>query len=522
MKIIVPMAGRGKRFDDYLSPKPLIDIEGKPMIEHAISFLPKDYPFIFLCDEEHLRNTNMKKILQNIVPNKKIIGVTVPNPPKGPCHSSLFAFDDINDDEEILVTYCDTIQVLDFDDFLKRIRQVKPDGALFSFKGFHPASLGETYYGYMRVDENGFLQEIREKQSFTPDRTNEFASSGIYYFSSGKIFKKYIKELISDEKNCVNGEFYMSLPFNLMIRDGLKILNYQIEKFISLGIARDYELYKFWSEFFLKHSHSKISFDNINLNMTNVFPLAGGEHSFKDFNFYGPNFALPIMNRPLIYHAFKSNPRGIKNIFIGLKDDEEAFRDLSIFNEPDSEVLLLHEKTKGNAETIYQIRDKIDLDAPICISGATQILQYDEKKMANLMEKKDVDVILFSFSHHECVLRNPDDFAYFKVKNNIEVEKIIEKQKISETPFFDQAFAGISIFRHAGDLFEAIEEGMKKSEGKKLYYSECLNNILSKKRAVIFEIDKFISLRTVEDFKEFLYWQDFFDKLKHHPYSKEK
>lgn len=519
MQIIVPMAGNGKRFNDYLSQKPLIDIEGKPMIEHAIGFLPKDYEFIFLCNKEHLKNTNMQKIIKNIVSNKKII--SIPEHLKGPCYTSFLAFDYISDNEEILVTYCDTIQILDFNDFLDKIKKLKPHGALFSFKDFHPASLGETYYAYLKVNDNDLIQEIREKQSFTNNRINEFASSGVYYFSSGEIFKKYINKLVSDDKNAVNGEFYMSLPYNLMIKDGLKIINYPIEKFISLGIPRDYELYKFWSEFFLNYSNNKISFDNINLNMTNVFPLAGGEHHFKNFGFDGPNFILPVMNRPLLSHIFRSNPKGVRNIFIGLKEDESIFKDLSIFNEPESEVVLLKEKTRGNAETIYKLKDLIDLNAPLCISGATQILDYNEKRMINLMEDKSIDIILFSFSHHECVLRDPNDFAYFKIKNNIEVNEIVEKQAISNNPYLDHAFAGVAIFRYAKDLFDSIEEELKKSNDNKLYYSKCLNNILKNKKAVIFEIDKFISLRTPEDFKEFLYWQDYFDRLEHHPYSRE-
>jgi NDP-sugar pyrophosphorylase family protein len=519
MKVVVPMAGKGRRFDDYLSPKPLVDVGGKTMIEHAISFLPKDYEFIFLCSEDHLRETNMREVLKNAVPDKTI--VTIKGDLKGPAHSSLFALEHIRDEEEVLVTYCDTIQVCDFYDFLKKIRQIRPDGALLSFKGFHPASLGETYYGYLKVDGNGFLEELREKQSFTDNRINEHASSGVYYFSSGKIFKKYIQELVSKESNAVNGEFYSSLLLNLMLRDNLKVLNYEMDKFISLGIPRDYELYKFWSEVFLSHSQHKISFDNINVNMTNIFPIAGGRKDFIEHGFEGPNFALPVMKKPIINHAFKSNPRAAKNIFAGLKEDEKYFQELDLFSEPGSEVVLLDKQTRGNAGTIYQLKDSVNMDAPLCISGSTQILEFNEKKMLNLMEKEDVDMIFFSFSHHECVLRHPNDFAYFKLKNNIEVEEIVEKSPISEKPYLDHAFAGVAIFKRAKDLFDAIEKELERANGEQIYYSTCLNNILKEKKAVIFEIDKFISLRNPDDLKEFLYWEEFFDKAEHHPYSKE-
>lgn len=56
--IIIPMAGRGKRFKDagFSEPKPLIDVKGKPMIERVVENLtPKrhDHKFTFICLREH-------------------------------------------------------------------------------------------------------------------------------------------------------------------------------------------------------------------------------------------------------------------------------------------------------------------------------------------------------------------------------------------------------------------------------------------------------------------------------------
>ena len=512
------MAGTGKRFDDYLSPKPLIDIEGKPMIEHALSFLPKDNDFIFLCNENHLKTTNMEAILRELVPNLKII--PVPSHTKGPAYTSLLAFEDIKDEEEVIVTYCDTIQIFDFEEFMKKIREIKLSGALLSFKGFHPASLGETYYCYLKVNEQGFIEELKEKESYTNNRLEEFASSGVYYFASGKIFKDYVKQLTSNEQNAVNGEFYMSLPFNIMIKDGLKVLNYPINKFISLGIPRDYEMYKFWSEFFLNYSRKGITFDNININVTNIFPLAGGEKDFKELGFEGLNFMIPVMNKPLIEYALKSNPKGVKNIFIGLQENEHLFKNYSLFNTLNSRVILLEKKKESLIKTLLTIKKEIGADAAICISGATHILNYNEKNMINLMEKNDIDIILFSFSHDEAILRNPLGFAYAKLKNNIEIEEIKEKETISDNPYADNALTGTAIFKKAADLFEAIELELLKPNPSK-YYLSSLNNILNKKKTVIFKVDKFVPVRTITNYKEFTYWEDYFDSLKYHPYKKE-
>ena len=58
--IVVPMAGRGRRFAnaDYKNPKPLIPIHGVPMIRLVIESLRPTTPhrFLFICQRSHVQN----------------------------------------------------------------------------------------------------------------------------------------------------------------------------------------------------------------------------------------------------------------------------------------------------------------------------------------------------------------------------------------------------------------------------------------------------------------------------------
>jgi NDP-sugar pyrophosphorylase family protein len=56
MKILIPMAGEGSRFakEGYTFPKPLIDVDGKPMIQKVVENLNFSAEFIFLVRKEHL------------------------------------------------------------------------------------------------------------------------------------------------------------------------------------------------------------------------------------------------------------------------------------------------------------------------------------------------------------------------------------------------------------------------------------------------------------------------------------
>ena len=79
LNIVIPMAGRGSRFANagYTTPKPLIDVHGKPMIEYVShNIQPKgEYRFIYICLEEQVKAYDLDAKLHAIQPNCEIVTV---------------------------------------------------------------------------------------------------------------------------------------------------------------------------------------------------------------------------------------------------------------------------------------------------------------------------------------------------------------------------------------------------------------------------------------------------------------
>ena len=50
MQIVIPMSGFGERFRNagYTTPKPLITIEGKPIIEHVVDMFPEKKLYFYM------------------------------------------------------------------------------------------------------------------------------------------------------------------------------------------------------------------------------------------------------------------------------------------------------------------------------------------------------------------------------------------------------------------------------------------------------------------------------------------
>ena len=109
MQIVIPMSGFGERFRraGYDIPKPLIEIEGKPIIAHVIDMFPEETNFHFICNKEHLENINyrMEEILFKHCATAKIHSI---EPHKlGPVFAVQQIQEHLKPDEPTIVNYCD-------------------------------------------------------------------------------------------------------------------------------------------------------------------------------------------------------------------------------------------------------------------------------------------------------------------------------------------------------------------------------------------------------------------------------
>ena len=119
IQLIIPMSGIGKRFikAGYKDPKPLIEVDGQPIIKHVVDLFPGVTDITFICNEIHLRDTKMRDILKSIVPNCKIYEVPSENR-KGPVDAVNQISEYINDNSEIIISYCDYGTYWNFEKFL--------------------------------------------------------------------------------------------------------------------------------------------------------------------------------------------------------------------------------------------------------------------------------------------------------------------------------------------------------------------------------------------------------------------
>jgi len=245
MKIIIPMAGTGNRFvqQGYVDPKPLIRINGKRIIEYILDMFNDADEFVFICNDVHLETTNMREVLLSLKPNATII--SMPQHKFGPVYTVQAVYDHIKDDEEVIVSYCDNPHLWNRNDFETRMHSEKLDGCVMTHTGFHPHTLASTKMAFVK-GKDGILEEIKEKACYTDDPMSEHASTGVYYFRKGSYIKKYFDETIKRNIN-YNGEFYVTLVYNLLVEDGLRVGYYDTPFVTVFGTPDEVRNFEAWA-----------------------------------------------------------------------------------------------------------------------------------------------------------------------------------------------------------------------------------------------------------------------------------
>jgi len=231
MNVLIPMAGAGSRFQQagYTFPKPLIDVEGKPMIQVVVDNLNIDATFIYVVQKEHRAKYNLDTLLNLITPNCKIVevdGIT-----EGAACTTLLAKEFINNDQPLVMANSDQFVEWDSNEFMYKMIEQKVDGGILTFKATHPK------WSFAKVDEYGYVTEVAEKNPIS-----DIATVGVYYWAKGSDYVKYAEQMIS--KNIrTNNEFYTCPTFNEAIADGKKIKIFNIEKMWGLGTPEDLNYY---------------------------------------------------------------------------------------------------------------------------------------------------------------------------------------------------------------------------------------------------------------------------------------
>ena len=224
MKLIIPMAGMGKRMRPHtLSiPKPLIPVAGKPIVQRLVEDIAK------VC-MQHIEEISfiihpsfgkeVEKMLLDIASSLGAIGkICYQEEPKGTAHAILCASTTLSGN--VIVAFADTLFVADFNldtskDSIIWVKQVEDPSA----------------FGVVKLNEQGLITEFIEKPK---EFISDLAIIGIYYFKDGRNLRAELQYLI--DNNVIRGtEYQLTDALENMKKKGKNFYTGQVKEWLDCG-----------------------------------------------------------------------------------------------------------------------------------------------------------------------------------------------------------------------------------------------------------------------------------------------
>jgi len=219
MKVIIPLAGKGTRLrpHTHLTPKPMLRIAGKPVIDYVMDDLARlggVEEVVYITG--HLKE-KVEAYTRARYPWKSAF--IEQREQKGTADAIGLAAPHI--DQPVMIIFVDTI----FDADLSVITSSKDDGIIWTKEV-------EDYqrFGVVVTDANGHMTKIVEKPK---EPISKRANIGLYYIRNWKLLLEGIAHTMRQPPN--KGEYYLTDAFQYMIDKGAKLKVEDVEGWYDAG-----------------------------------------------------------------------------------------------------------------------------------------------------------------------------------------------------------------------------------------------------------------------------------------------
>lgn len=218
LKIIIPIAGSSSLFINagYVYPKPLIEIDGLPMIQRVIEqagSVKDEYTFIFIIRDEDAMKFHLDNTLKLLAPHSEVIKLKKDT--KGGLCSVLMAIDKIDEEDSLIILNGDQILDVSYDEILQYWKKENADAGIITFKSVHPR------WSYARIENNKVVQTAEKNP------ISSHAIVGYYYFRNASAFFKAAYNVIRNDVQH-EGNYYISPVINEYVLLNKNVLNYKI------------------------------------------------------------------------------------------------------------------------------------------------------------------------------------------------------------------------------------------------------------------------------------------------------
>lgn len=312
MKIIVPMAGMGKRMRPHTLtvPKPLIPIAGKPIVQRLVEDIAK------VCGEKvdevafiigHF-GTEVENKLKAIASSVGAKGsIYYQEEALGTAHAILCAGDSLSGN--LVVAFADTLFKADFQ------LDSTAESTIWVQKVEDPRPFGVVKLN----DKNEITDFVEKPETFVSD----LAIIGIYYFQDGEYLKRELQYLLDNDIKD-KGEYQLTNALENMKNKGTRFVPGQVTEWLDCGnknatVYTNERYLEFIKDTNLRSASAKVE------NSTIIEPVFLGEHVKISNSVVGPyvsvgngsSIANSVVSHAIVQENSKISFANVSNSMVG-------------------------------------------------------------------------------------------------------------------------------------------------------------------------------------------------------------
>jgi glucose-1-phosphate thymidylyltransferase len=326
MRIIVPMAGMGKRMRPHTltTPKPIIPVAGKPIVQHLVEDI------IRMCNQKveeiaYVVGHFGKEAEDNLIKIAESLGakgtIHYQDTPLGTAHAILCAQSALKG--PVVVAFADTLFSADF-----RMDE-DCDGVIWVKQIEDPRQ-----FGVVKTTKDNVITDFVEKPK---DFVSDLAIIGIYYLKDGENLKAELQYLI-DNNILDKGEYQLTNALENMKAKGLKLKAGQVDEWLDCG-NKDATVYTNKRVLELKYPNNHIAKTATLTNSVVIPPCFIGENVTLENAVVGPFVSVgsnstinsSVVRNSIVRENTSIQDAGIDNSLIGnYVQYRQQLRDLSM------------------------------------------------------------------------------------------------------------------------------------------------------------------------------------------------
>ncbi|MBT3361318.1 MAG: NTP transferase domain-containing protein [Rhodospirillales bacterium] len=491
--IVVPMAGVGQRFVDagYTTPKALIPILGKPMVQHTLDAFPEHVSRHLIIAENAFSDEQLD-FFKNIL-NCNLVFV---EPHKlGPAYSFHLAAGSLPLEQSIFVSYCDIFWTWDFDEIATNLDQ---DGVIYTHRKFHPHLVNNNFSAFCRPREDDANQaaEIREKQSFTDQWMEEPLSIGAFYARRGHELADAIKNIVDSDDRTAN-EFFPSVAFNQLIANGGDVGLQDVDFFIHWGLPEQLDDFLRWKEI---HETDLRKRNDRNVGK-NIVCMAGSGSRMKGVGDIPKPF-LEIRGQPM--YAYVADQFPVRDVDL---ITSPAVTNLLSERGLPAPALPLPRQTPDQLTTLREASSLLSREQKFFLSSCDAYGCFNAENFAKFLEIEDPDAVIFTFSPSLMQAKLAQHHTHVSVSGN-RVTAVHIKSKSSPDDLGLGGFFWVRDGKYFGEIDNITDDE------NELCADHAFKEFIRQERKVLhFLVDQYVHIGTPEEYLEFGFWLNHFDKF---------